>query len=266
MLILSCGCTRPLFYPDKEIKITPKDIGIKYEEISIETPENEIINAWFLPSETKEKSKYVIFFHGNAGNLSSHLQSFYWLPKEGFNVLAFDYRGFGKSTGSPSVNGSIKDSLAVIKYLENKISKNDKISVIGQSIGGAISITAVSKWQKVNNKSKIKNHIIISSFPSYRKIAREKLSELWLTKIFAYPLSFIISDSLSPQHFINEHNVPVLILHSKNDRIVPIEHGRNLFKKFKNKKEFIENNLPDHNSPINTEETKGKIINFLNQE
>ena len=104
-----------LFFPEKVILQTPKNIGLEYEEISLTTKDNVVINGWFVPAENEKG--VVLFCHGNAGNLSDRLDSIKIFHDLGQSVLIFDYRGYGRSGGTISEKGTYLDAEAAWDYL-----------------------------------------------------------------------------------------------------------------------------------------------------
>jgi len=90
---LVTGCTTLFFQPlGKHIR-TPKDIGLDYEDLWFKSADGVLLNAWFLPAKTVARGT-VLFLHGNAENISTHIGAVFWLPERGFNVLLLDYRGY----------------------------------------------------------------------------------------------------------------------------------------------------------------------------
>lgn len=203
---------RSIYFPMKEIEITPDSFGLAYEEIDLITSGNKKINGWYIPSE---KSQYtILFFNGNAGNISHRIEKIYLLHNLGMDVYIFDYRGYGKSEGSPSEQGLYKDAVSIYEYLlkERKIHAGN-IVLYGESLGGAVAIDLASKV-------KVCALITEGTFSSVRDMAR-----------VIYP--FIPSipwwttyDSVSK---IKKIICPKLIIHSIDDDIVPFRLGEKLF-------------------------------------
>jgi hypothetical protein len=116
MLALSSGCASLyLYYPDHQIYQTPEQVGLKFEEINFTSRDGTPLTGWFVPAKGKVIGT-VIHFHGNAQNMTAHFSFVDWLPPEGFNVFMFDYRGYGRSGGSPQRQGIHEDCVAAIKY------------------------------------------------------------------------------------------------------------------------------------------------------
>lgn len=222
------GCTNLFFYPMKQHVLSPKKIGIDYEDVYIKTTDGHSLHGWFLPATGKAKGT-VLFLHGNAENISTHIGAVYWLPAKGFNVLLYDYRGYGKSNGALGIDTAITDVTSVIEFLTaQKDIDSSKLIIFGQSLGGAIATNAVANNQKYHNFAAL---IVESSFANFRGIAQEKLSESWLTWAFQWPLSLTITNQYAPLTAIKQIvDIPVLIIHGDKDRIIPIEHGKRLYK------------------------------------
>src|SRR5688572_30289484 len=100
---------RSLYYPDKVLIGTPDVAGLRFKDVVLETSDREKIHAWFVYTNEKRRST-VVFCHGNAGNISSRLEKIHILCSLGFDVLIFDYRGYGQSTGRPSEKGTYADA------------------------------------------------------------------------------------------------------------------------------------------------------------
>jgi hypothetical protein len=214
-----------LFFPEKVIWQTPKNIGLEYEEISLTTKDNVVINGWFIP--TNDEKGVVLFCHGNAGNLSDRLDSIKIFHALGQSVLIFDYRGYGKSGGgSISENGTYLDAEAAWDYLTEVKRKSPKnIVIFGRSLGGAVAAeTALRKGPACL--------ILESTFISVPAIARKYYP--WL------PAGLIARYRYATLDKIGLIRCPKLIVHSKADEIIPFEHGRKIYEKAVPPKEFLE--------------------------
>jgi fermentation-respiration switch protein FrsA (DUF1100 family) len=198
-----------------------------YRDIFFRTTDGLKLHGWFLKSKEESKGT-ILFLHGNAENISTHVNNVLWLVKNGFDVLIFDYRGYGESEGRPTLKGVHIDAEAALDTLFNlPYTKKNRVIVFGQSLGGAIAVYTVANS---SHKDSVNALIIDSAFYGYRLIAREKLADLILTRLFKYPLSFLVSDYYSPVKWIKSVSpVPVLIIHGDNDKIVPVHHSTMIF-------------------------------------
>ena len=158
----------------------------------------------------------VLFLHGNAENISTHIASVAWLPAKGYNVFLFDYRGYGRSAGEPSLPGLHLDTEAALAAVFAMAEVNaDRIVVFRQSLGGDVAITALAGSAY---RHRIRAMVIEGAFSSYRGIAREKLAGLWLTWPLQWPLSLAMDDQYKPLEAIGRISpVPVLVIHGLVD-------------------------------------------------
>ncbi len=243
LFLLTAGCTSLFFQPKRELVDNPIAKLFLPEDVFFKTPDGLTLHGWFFKARDNRGS--ILVLHGNAENLSTHVNSVLWLVQEGFNVFIFDYRGYGKSEGKPTVQGVHVDAEVALETLLTLPGVDkEKIAVLGQSIGGAVAVYLVANSPY---KRHVKALIIDSTFSSYRLIAREKLAGFFITWPFQYPLSFLIDDDYSPAKWIKKVSpVPILILHGVRDRIVPLHHGRILDNAALEPKEFIETTEPGH--------------------
>jgi fermentation-respiration switch protein FrsA (DUF1100 family) len=227
MAAVLAGCNGMFFFPYRAQVLSPDELDLKYEDLYFPARDGTRLHAWFLPAEPRAQGT-ILFLHGNAENISTHIMSVRWLPAQGFNVFLPDYRGYGASAGEPTVAGVQDDVDSALRTLLSRPDVNpDRIVVFGQSLGGAIAIYNIAH-------SPYRRHIrglaVESAFASYRGIAREKLAAFWLTWPLHYPLSWLVSDRYSPARAVAGIGpIPLLIIQGDRDSIVPVGHGRRLF-------------------------------------
>lgn len=230
------GCSGIFFQPYRGHVRTPAQLNLAYEDVYFQAHDGTALHAWFLPAQGKAVGT-ILFLHGNAENISTHIGSVYWLPAKGFNVFLLDYRGYGVSQGTPSLAG-VQDDVdsALENLLARKDVQADRVVVFGQSLGGAIAIYYVAHSRY---RAQIRALVTESAFASYRQIAREKLAVFWLSWPLQYPLSGTVSDAYSPSAAVAQISpIPFLILHGDQDPIVPLHHGQRLFELAKEPKQF----------------------------
>jgi len=242
--VVSSACTanKHFYHPTGHIYPAPTRFGLRYEDVTFPSKDGTMLTGWFVKGFGKEPKGTVIHFHGNAHNMANHFPAAAWLPKYGFNLLAFDYRGYGKSGGKPSPGGLYLDCLAAIEYAKSRKEVDpDKIVLFGQSLGAANAITVVGKpASEMTPISGIRAVLADSSFYSYRSIAASKVRQMPLVSFIRKPLAFLIVDNrYSPERFVPFISpIPILFIHGDSDDIIPISHSEQLFKIAKAPKTF----------------------------
>jgi len=220
--------SRLVFMPYRELNGTPADIGLDFEQLRLPIANTEqYIHAWSVPLASENDSgRWVLFCHGNAGNISHRLPLIQRLHKAGFSVLIFDYRGYGESPGKPSEENTYQDVKTAWNWLVDKKNARPKdIMVYGRSLGGSIAAWLAAR----ENPGML---VIESSFTSIIEMGRNAYPYLpvaWLSR-FKYPTL----------KYVQEYEGPTLILHSEDDEIVPIEMGRELYEAAAGEKAFAE--------------------------
>ncbi|MCI4430651.1 MAG: alpha/beta hydrolase [Burkholderiales bacterium] len=222
-----CSCSGVFFQPKRTWVRTPTDIGLRYEDVRIKAADGSTLSAWFLPAPQKANAT-LLFLHGNAENISTHIAAVHWLPPRGFNVLLLDYRGYGASEGQPTVAGAQQDIDSAMRYL---LARRDidpsRIIVLAQSLGGALGLHYVAHSAY---REQIRGVIIDSAFIGYRDIAREKLQRSWLTWLFAVPLSLTVTEDFRPIDAAPKiAPIPLLLIHGDRDVVVPVHHSEWLY-------------------------------------
>lgn len=176
--------------------------------------------GWFIPASGSDDSRNakgtVVHFHGNAKNLSAHWRFVEWLPRRGFNLFLFDYRGFGASEGTPDPRGVFEDSSSALDYVRSRPEVNpDQLVLLGQSLGGANAIAVVGS----GNRKGVKAIVIEATFYSYSSIASDKVPGAGV----------LMDDTFSPDRYIaNLSPTPFLLLHGTADPVVPFPHATRL--------------------------------------
>lgn len=214
--------TTAVFFPGKDVFLTPDRVGLPYEDAHVCTSDGVHLGVWFLPNP--KASSTIIFAHGNAGTMSDRLMRIKFFYDLGFNVLAFDYRGYGKSAGHPTEQGVYLDAQAVYDYLQARGDIDmDRIVAYGSSLGGIVAVDLATKRP-------VAALVVDSSITSAQEAAR---------LFYPYLPSFLMRikfDSLSKVRTIT---VPKLFIHSPDDRTVPYAMGRRLFEAAAQPKEFL---------------------------
>jgi len=213
-----------VYYPERIVSSDPSYIGLTFENISFETNDGLTLSGWFIP---KEDSRGVLLFcHGNAGNIGHRLDSIQLFHELGLEIFIFDYRGYGNSEGKPTEQGTYEDVQAAWQYLiqERQVDQK-KIIVFGRSLGGAIA-----SWLASNNMPGIL--VLESTFTSLPDIA---------ATVYPYlPVRLLSRFEYDTLDYLRNVNCPTLIIHSRNDEMMPFVFGQKLYKIAPEPKKFLE--------------------------
>lgn len=261
-VFLSCySCTALFFYPEKDLIYNSQLERFSYNDIYFNTNDDVLLHGWLIRAKGEQKGT-ILHFHGNAENISTHVNNVLWLADSGYDIFTFDYRGYGKSGGVTTIDGVHKDAITVLdSAIGQSSSKKGGFFVIGQSLGGAIAIYAVAKFQ---DKKKIKALIVDSAFTGYRAIVREKMKYFPLINFLGYLFLPFFDDYYSPSIWIKKVSpVPVLIIHGTNDRVVSFKNGIELFNSADKPKEFWEIKGGEHIQAFRDVKLREKFLQYL---
>jgi len=213
-----------VYYPERVLLANPGSIRLDFKSISFETADGVKLFGWFIPSESARG--VILFCHGNAGNISHRLDSIQIFHRLGLDVFIFDYRGYGQSEGKPTEHGTYKDAEAAWRYLteEREVNPNE-IIIFGRSLGGT-----VASWLAQSHTPRAL--ILESTFTSLLDIA---------ATLYPYlPVRLLLHFEYNTAEYLGRVNCPVLIIHSRDDEIMPFSHGWRLFEMAKEPKKFLE--------------------------
>lgn len=216
--------THLIYYPTQGGEHNPGDIGLAFDNLRLETEDGVTIAAWYVAAEAA--SFTLLYCHGNAGNLSLRTEHIGELHRLGFNVLAFDYRGFGLSKGQPSEAGTYLDAEAAWDYLTLKRNMPPSAIVLyGRSLGGAVAVELAKRHPPAAL-------ILDSTFTSLADVAAHHYRFL--------PVHLLIRHHYDSLSKISAIPCPKLFLHGRSDKVVPFELGRRLFDAAAPPKRFVE--------------------------
>jgi uncharacterized protein len=258
VLVIETGCTNLFFQPLKPHLTSPEKFNIQYENVYIEVDDNVELHGWWFPAAEKP-SATVLFLHGNGENISTHAAGVYWLTKHAYDVFIFDYRGYGKSQGVPRMDVTLEDIKKVLDYTLQRNKGEQKLIVMGHSLGASLGIAAVSEYEK-----NIDGVIFVSPFSEYRQVVRDMLSKSWLTWAFQWPLSLTISNEYSPIDYVADlPRVPTLFLYSNEDYVISADHVKRLFAKA-NEPKYIEQISGGHSGLFGKQQSRDVILKYIN--
>jgi len=227
-LFLFLTQSRLLYYPNlpsRAVVATPARTGLAYEEVALVTEDGVQLHGWFVPAAAEPRG-VLLFFHGNAGNISHRLDSLKIFHDLGLAVLIFDYRGYGRSEGKVSEDGTYLDAEAAWRHLsEARGIAENQIVLFGRSLGAAVAAHLATRHRP-------KALIMESSFTSVPDLAAKYY------RIF--PVRWLSRFRYDARADLGAVACPVLIVHSRNDEIIPVAHGRALFEAAPEPKAFLE--------------------------
>jgi fermentation-respiration switch protein FrsA (DUF1100 family) len=259
--LLLAGCNHAFFYPDRILLDTPDRYGIDYEPVEISAEDGTQLFAWFLPARGAARGT-VLYLHGNAQNISAHLPSIAWMPGAGFNVLALDYRGYGRSGGTPSIAGAQQDIGAAMRVLLARPDVDPgSIFVFGQSLGGALAIHYVAHSAL---RAHVRAVIVDSPFSDYRLISKEKLAAIPITWPLQWLPALTVDNDYSPQAAVHAVSpIPLLLIHGERDGLVPLHHSQRLFERAGEPKDLWV--VPDagHIQSLKQASVRSRLTDFL---
>jgi uncharacterized protein len=225
-----------VYHPDRVLTATGAELGRPFEDVSFQTRDGVKLHGWFYPASTNSPRRHLtaLFCHGNGGNISHRLDSYVALLATGVNLFAFDYRGYGRSEGRPSEQGTYKDAQAAYQWLRQKGFEGTNILAFGESLGGAIAA-------ELALREPVGGLVLQSTFTSVPEMGAELFP--WLPVRWLGTIRYDTHSKLPRLH------VPVLVMHSPQDELVRIHHGKANFAAANEPKLFWELR-GDHNSPL----------------
>ena len=224
---------RVAFFPTAGESETPQDFGVPFDVITVETADGERLRVWKMHAPSPRAN--VVYFHGNGANLSNWSPILTAIVKRGYSVVAFDYRGYGMSTGHPTERGLYRDVEAVAKHAQALRLESVPTIYWGRSLGAAMAAYAAT----VQPPDGI---ILESGFANARAAVRD--SPILVV------LSFFSSYRFPTAEFVNRANRPVLVVHGNRDSVIPFARGRELFDVLTVPKRLVVIEGGDHNDDV----------------
>ncbi len=215
---------RRLYLVSRDMVTTPAAHGHAYEAVRFQTADGLTLHGWFVP---RADAAYVLcFFHGNRGNISDRMETIDLFHAMGFSVFLFDYRGYGESDGEPDEVGTYRDGDAAWRHLTGERGINPRrLVMLGRSLGAAIAAATAARHAPAAL-------VLESTFTSLPEAAavHHPLLPVRLLARYRYPV----------EDFVRRIHCPLLVVHSREDEVVPFEHGRRLFAAAHPPKAFLE--------------------------
>jgi hypothetical protein len=220
-----------IYFPERELIGDPADFGLPFDDVSFTASDGVRLDGWFVPGESKVT---WLWCHGNAGNISDRLENLRLLHDElGVGVFIFDYRGYGRSEGSPSEEGTYRDAEAALAYVLSRPDVHpERIVYFGRSLGAGVAVELATRRPPFAL-------ILESPLPSIAELARHHYRFL--------PVGGLLRTKYDSLSKIGNMHVPLLVLHGDRDDIVPFEAGRKLFEAANEPKRFYTIRGAGHN-------------------
>lgn len=222
------GCTGVVFQPEPGHRATPAAAGIPYRDVRFTAADGVPLHGWFLPAAGGSGARgTIVQAHGNAENISTHIASVAWLRAHGYNVFAFDYRGYGRSRGRPSMPGVHRDTAAALDAADRLDTlPRGRLVLLGQSLGGAVAVVVAARLPA----ARAPGALVADSAPrSYRAVAREQLAGSWLTWPLQVPLSWLITAEYAAAEAAGDlPPIPKLFIGNERDPVIPFAHAQRL--------------------------------------
>lgn len=264
LALLLSGCTNLFFHPSPVEVLHPDRLNLRFEDVQIETPDQVKLHGWYLPATGGAKGT-ILHLHGNAENISTFIAATWWLPARGYNVLLLDYRGYGRSEGTPQVHGLHRDAEAAIKYLMERGGgvDSERLILLGQSLGGSIAIYVAAHSAY---RAHIRAVVTEGAFASYRRIAKEKMQMLWLTRYLRWPLSYLFNDDYAAVKAVAAvAPIPLLLLHGSADEVIPPSHGELLYQSANEPRELWMLENGGHANALTKPENRDRLVEWLDR-
>ena len=221
------------FNPSAMLTKTPHDVDLPFDNVVVTTSDGVNIHGWLIPqhpggdpSPTNSSSPTLLLLHGGSGNMSDCLEKIRLFHDIGLDVFIIDYRGYGKSGGAPSENGLTEDALAAHSYLVNQRGvKSEQLYIYGEDLGAAVAIALATKADAAG---------LITEGASASVI--EKIEQSWPL----IPWQYLVRDKFDSLSKIGDVHIPVLLIHSADDDLVPFGDSQRLFALAHQPRELVE--------------------------
>ena len=218
-----------LYRPIREVTLTPADVGLEYEQIAFESADGVRLTGWYVPAKEPANAPFtVLMCHGNGGNLMHLLDSLELFHNLGLNCLAFDYRGYGNQRGPANRSRDIpRCSKPPTIANRAKGIPPKQIILSGRSLGGSIAAHLASRVQAAGL-------VIESAFTSFPDVAAGFYPYLPVRLFARFLFRY---DTLA---YVREVRCPVLVVHSRDDELVPFASATRLFEAAHEPKRLVE--------------------------
>lgn len=203
---------RQILYKPAREQVAPHHYGLyEMEELELTAKDGTKVKAWYKPAPKGRLT--MIYFHGNAGNLSDRREKLQQFMQRGIGLLALSYRGYGDSEGTPTEQGIYQDARAAIEYAQSQGLMNDQLFIYGESLGSGVAVQMASEQQ-------FRAMILEAPYTSITNTGYERYP--------LFPIKWLLKDHFDSIGKIKNVRTPVMIFHGYRDIVMPIHHGRRM--------------------------------------
>lgn len=259
VLLAVSGCSSLIFFPMEQWVQNPARQGLAYEDVVLIHEKGLRIHGWWLPAEGKPRGT-VYFLHGNAQNVSTHIMSVRWLPSQGFNVFLPDYRGYGLSDGEPVLPDTLEDIQLGLDWLVASGRLGDQpLIVFGQSLGASMSTVVLAREE---NQPLYQCAVLEAAFTGYGDIASDVMKQSWLFWGLRPLVVPWMPRGIDPVDHVAGITRPLLLMHSKEDEIIPFHHAKTMLEAASQPVEF-QPLLGRHIESMRDPSVQGRMLEFF---
>ena len=205
-----------------------RSLPIQPEDIAFRADDGVALHGWLFRARDSSQP-LIVWFHGNAGNITDRAPMAAEFARRGVSTFVFDWRGYGKSEGTPVEGALLRDALAAYDVARTKTTSD--IVLYGESLGGPYAAYTATK-------RKARAVIIENSFPSLLAMGNAIYDPL--------PLGWFAPFSLTTTKWLNQAGLPVLVMHGKRDAVIPFVLGKQLFDDLRVPKEMVVSETSGH--------------------
>jgi len=243
--VFLAGCNSYFYWPVPRPPIpdSPTATGIQIHHF--ESKDGTILQGWFCPSRKVASEGLVVYCHGADTNIGEYFEAVEFLPRDGFDLFLFDYRGYGASEGKPTRDGTLEDTRAAIDYAKTlpSVSK-PTVALFGFSLGAGIAVVIASE------RNDVIGVLAQSGFDEYRGIGKKVAGDSWKTWALKFLAPVLISRGWDPIDYVDKLSPrPYFILHGREDRLVPYAMAEHLYARAKEPKKLWIMRDAGHYSP-----------------
>ncbi|WP_411992558.1 alpha/beta hydrolase [Agarivorans sp. DSG3-1] len=222
------GCSHSPYYNPKlggEMSLP----GKTYDSFFIESDSGNQLHTVFISSESAKSKGLVVHFHGNAGNISETVEKYLWVTDQQYDLLLFDYSGYGNSSGEPNFDNLQADAKTVFRFVEQQFSslENYALISIGTSLGGAVMLDGL-----LDSKQRDMFQLVVvdSSFHSFPAVAQHVVDQSSLGFLGSWLIPIVIDTSHDPLPRLHQLNdTQILFVHCESDALIPWQFSEKMY-------------------------------------